>query len=88
MPQYTPSQHSALANEAAHDAWLKLSDDERAYLQERLDNLSLAQLRHNQENGSHTNTIATGGVELLAKLGWFINGVKYTEYISKALKGK
>jgi len=85
---YIPSQHSADVNEAAHAAWLKLSDDEQAALQASLDNITLAQLQHNQEYGSHTNTIATGGIELLAKLGMFLNGVNYAEFINDEMKGQ
>lgn len=68
---YIPSRHSSLIIEAAHSAWFALSVEERATLQSLLDDISLAQLKHNREHDSHTNTIATGGVELLAVLGMF-----------------
>lgn len=88
MSPYTATAYSAMANEAAHEAWLKLSETERQELQTIIDTIQANQKERNSNQYRHVNAVASGGIELLAKLGMYLNGVRYAEYIQDSQKGK
>ena len=83
---YQSSIYSDLANQAIKAAWLKLTEDERRELQVHIDRIIAAQDAVNQDKVHRSPTIASNGAELLAKLGWVLNGLDYCRYIEDARK--